>query len=188
VTFGFRQGERVLVSITDPVPFISLTVMRDHLKLDPNDLSDQTKVASCTAAAVAAVEVFTQRLLSPRDIVVRLASLPAGRCPVVLAGGIVTAVTSVEISGEEFTGCEAIGSSPAVLLPPSDWPTLDPVGYPVEIAYSAGYATPPADLVVAVKMICTLIFDQSVGSGLTLIDGFPASAHSIMLANRIAPA
>lgn len=188
MTLGFRQGGRVLVSITDPVPFISVADMKEHLRLDKNDTADQPLVTSYTAAAVAAVEMFTQRLLSPRDIVVRLASLPSGRCPVVLAGGIVTAVTSVEIAGEAFTGCEAIGSSPAMLLPPSDWPAVDPVGYPVEISYSAGYATPPQDLVVAVKQICSLIFDGSSGSGPALIDGLPASALSLMLQHRIAPA
>jgi len=118
------------------------------------DASDQdTLITHYGDTAVASVEKSTQRLLSPRACSLSLRGLPSGKCPIELPGGVVASVTSVFVDGAEFTGCTAIGHSPAVLIPAADWPKVTGDGYDVVISYVAGYSNIPQDLVQAVLMI-----------------------------------
>lgn len=166
---------------------VGLAAMRLHLRMDPNDTSEDDQIVACELAAAAAVERHTQRLLVSRAVTLRLPGLPEGRCPVELPGGIVTAVSSVEADGAAISGAVAYGHSPAVLVPASDWPVVTGVGYPVVIQYTAGFATVPADLVAAVKLWSGHLFAnrEAVGAPMSEV---PLALQALVAPNRIHPA
>jgi hypothetical protein len=117
-----------------------------------------------------------------------LPSLPCARQPVELPGGIVTAVAGVTINGTAFDGCVAVWDSPALLVPPTDWPAVDLGGYPVTVTYTAGFQAPPADLLVAVKMICASLYEHRHNSAPNAQSPVPITAEYLMHKHRIAPA
>lgn len=147
----YRPRNRI-VEIADPSgSVVELSAMKAHARVDFAD--DDADVAAAEKAAVRAVEHATQRLLIAREVVLRLPDLPPQRIPIELPGGPVSTLTSVIADGDPVTGATVYGSAPAILVPGADWPEVTGEGYPVVITYTAGYATVPDDLLLAVKML-----------------------------------
>jgi len=164
---------------------VTVSDLRAHLRVDTTD--EDALISAYGIAATAAVERFTQRLLVRRSCVLRLCDLPDGQTPVALSGGVVGAITSVVIDGVTLAGCTALGSSPAQLIPPSDWPTVAGEGYPVVITYTAGFVTVPADLLAAVMLITGDLYEQRTSSSDAAMSEVPYSARALMAPHRIMP-
>jgi uncharacterized phiE125 gp8 family phage protein len=185
MTLGWRPRDRVVTPAPPVSPIIGTFEMKQHLRVDHDD--DDGLIEGLTAAAVAVVEGYTQRLLSQRQIVMLLPSLPGSRHPVELPGGKVSFIASVTINGAAFDGCIAAGDSPALLVPPRDWPSTELGGYPVTVTYTAGYQVTPPDLLVAVKMVCASLYENRHNSASTTQSPVPISAEYLMQKHRIAP-
>ena len=185
MTTGYRPRDRI-VTIAAPVgEVVALADMKAHLRVTSSAENDL--ISGYTMAAVAAVEKYTQRLLSAREITLQLPCLPSGRLPLELPGGAVASVDSVLIDGVEFPGCLAFGHSPALLLPPSDWPSVEGVGYPVTVTYTAGYSVVPLDLIHAVKMIVGSMYEDRENATEAATNMVPISAEYLMGRHRVAP-
>jgi uncharacterized phiE125 gp8 family phage protein len=158
--------------------------MRDHCRVSGPD--DDAVLTAYEAAAVEAVERWTQRLLTPRAVTLRLPNLPLGRMPIELPGGRVSAVASVTALEAEMPAFEFLGDSPALLVPAADWPVLTGAeGYPVTITYTAGYATVPADLVHAVKLIAAEMYERRENATEGALTPVVVSAEYLMKPHRI---
>ena len=164
---------------------VPLSELRLHLRMDGAD-EDQL-IDEIARAATAAVEAYTQRLLVRRSAVLLLSGLPSAKTPIRLPGGQVSAVNAVTVDGVALTGCTAVGQSPAMLIPATDWPVVEGSGYPVSISYTVGYLTCPPDLRAAVKLLASELFERrSNGSG-EAIREVPLSAQWLMNQHRIMP-
>jgi len=180
----YRPRNRIWTAPAPSTVVVSLSAMKTHCRVIGAD--DDSALAACEAAAVQAVEARTQRLLTPRTVVLRLPDLPFGRLPIELPGGHVSAVASVVAGGVTITGALPYGDSPALLVPAADWPVLaDPQGYPVTITYTAGYSTVPADLVHAVKLIAGEMFERREDASEATLTHVPISAEYLMMPHRI---
>lgn len=164
---------------------VPLAELKEQCRVDHDD--EDATIASFGMAAADTVEKLTQRLLSPRQVVLRMDGLPTGRAPVRLYGGQVQSVTSVVIDGNEVAGCLAYGSSPAQLVPPSDWPIVAGDGLPVVITYVAGFADVPASLTVAMKIITQDLFDRSKSDGGGGEYFVPKNAMALIDMHRVLP-
>lgn len=164
---------------------VGLDDLKEHLNVTHSD--DDQVIDGIGQAATAAVEKETQRVLVQRAAVLRRSCLPPGRCPIRLPGGHVQEVTEMTVDGVPVTGLEVIGNSPALLVPAADWPVVTGQGYPVTIAYLVGPAVPLADLIIAVKMIATDMFDRRSGGGADAGAGVPDGAVRLMERHRILP-
>lgn len=164
---------------------VSLTAQNAHGRVDGND--EDAVMDSFARAATLAVEKYTQRILVRREAVLRLPCLPVGRTPVDLPGGVVGSVTAMTVDGVAFTAFEVIGNSPALLVPSQEWPVATGEGYPVSITYQCGYATVPADLAVAVKMMAQEMFERRSNASEVALVTVPLSAQSLMDPHRIYP-
>jgi uncharacterized phiE125 gp8 family phage protein len=184
---AYRPRNRVVSYVGPSGSVVSVADMRAHLRLDPNDTSENAVVTACEAAAVRAIEARTQRLLISRQVTLRLPGLPGGRHPVELPGGLVSAVDSVTADGVEIEGAEAYGASPAVLVPASDWPAVTGSGYPVQVVYTAGFPSVPLDLVAAVKMWAGHFFEHREAVGPALLE-VPLGVEALISPYRISPA
>jgi uncharacterized phiE125 gp8 family phage protein len=162
---------------------VSVDAMKVQARIDNND--ENALLASLAAAAESHVERVIQRYLRLRTVTLRLGCLPLGRVPVALPGGIVSAITSVVIDGEDFAGCVALGDSPARLVPPSDWPRPVGEGYPVVITYTAGFSTVPEDLMAAIKMIAGEMYERREVGSMESVGVVPVNAHLLMQPYRI---
>jgi uncharacterized phiE125 gp8 family phage protein len=181
---GWRPLGRV-VSIGAPAaPVVALPTMKEHCRVSHGE--DDALLAAYQAAAVAAVEQWTQRLLTPRAVVLRLPGLPAGRRPIELPGGRVAQVASVVVAGASAPAFEVLGDSPALLVPDADWPVLTgDASYPVTITYTAGYSAPPVDLVHAVKMIAAEMYERRENAVEGSFSPAVVSAEYLMARHRI---
>ncbi|MGL4497341.1 MAG: head-tail connector protein [Beijerinckiaceae bacterium] len=147
----------------EPLPAAALLSAQDlrlQARIDHGD--EDTLLAAIIAAAVSHIEMFTQRLLVRRACTLRLDCLPDGRVPLALPGGPVASLTAISVEGVALVlgDFEAIGDSPARLIPAADWPAITDEGYPVAITYQAGYATGncPAELVAAVRILAAEMY------------------------------
>ena len=180
----YRPRARIWTAAAPSTPVLSLADMKLHCRVEGTD--SDAAITSFSAAAVAAVEARTQRLLTSRSAVLRLPSLPYGRTPIELPGGRVASITSVVADGVTITGYEAIGDSPALLVPDEDWPVLaNPQGFPVTITYVAGYATAPADLVAAVKLIAGELNERRENGEVGPLTPVIINAEYLMAPHRI---
>jgi len=156
---------------------------RAHGVTDDDDI-----LTAAEKAAVATIEHDIQRLLISRGVVLRLPDLPSARLPIELPGGDVSAVASVVADGDTITGATAYGRSPAILVPGADWPAVTGEGYPVEITYTAGFSTVPADLVEAIKKLTLHFYDMPgiaiVGAS---VASLPLGYEHILKPHRIRP-
>jgi len=162
---------------------IALDDLKAMCRVD-HDAEDDL-IESFGLAAAAHVEKVTQKLLTPRSIVLRMAGLPSGRNAVYLRGGPVASITSVTVDGAAVSGCVAYGDAPAHLVPADGWPVVTGSGYPVEITYVAGFAAAPPDLLAAIKIITMDLYDRRVedkGSG---DYAAPRAAASLMEPHRV---
>lgn len=185
MTIGWRPRDRVVTPAASVADVVTLSAMKEHLRVYHDD--EDLLISDYTRSALEAVEAYTQRFLSPRQVVLQLPSLPSGRCPVELPGGVVSAVSSVVVNDVSISGCVAFGHSPALLVPPSDWPVVELGGYPVTITYTAGYSVPPMDLIQAVKLLCGSMYENHENASTTSLSSVPVSAEYLMGKHRIAP-
>jgi uncharacterized phiE125 gp8 family phage protein len=162
---GDMSFKRIPGRVWNPAPppaaaLLSAQDLRQQVRIDHSD--EDTLLAAMIAAAVSHVETFTQRLLVQRACTLRLECLPEGRVPLALPGGPVASLSAISVEGVALVpgDFEAIGDSPARLIPAADWPAITEDGYPVEIAYQAGYPTGacPADLVAAVRILAAELY------------------------------
>lgn len=154
----YRPRGRIWTAAPATVPVVSLADMKAQLRIYHPD--EDADVVAVEAAAVAWVERYLQRLLTVRQVVLRLPGLPAGRVPVELPGGRVAAITSVVADGVAVTGTIVHGDSPARLYPATDWPVVTAEGLPVVITYTAGFAAVPASIVSAVRLVGEALHDN----------------------------
>lgn len=136
---------------------VFLTDLKEHLRVSHAD--EDARIDGLGLAATAYVEKWTQRILSPRDAVLRLAGTPPGATPIDLLGGLVNTLTSLTVDGVEVTGLTVIGDSPAIVVPESDWPVATGDGFPVVVTYNVGYSAVPAPLANAIKLYTQWLFD-----------------------------
>jgi uncharacterized phiE125 gp8 family phage protein len=160
--------------------------MRAHLRV--TNFNEDLAISAYLLAATSAVEMETKRLLVPRSVVLRLTELPTVQDPVELPGGQISSVTSVIADAVTITGCVALGDSPAILVPATDWPVVVGDGYPVVITYVAGYTPPPPDLLHAVKLLATDMFERRANSEDGPQNRVMVSAEYLMARHRIASA
>lgn len=174
-------------SVSPASPVVSLADMKLHLRRDDDD--DNGSIIAAEAAAVHFIEGQTNRLLQARSAVLRLDRLPRGRGGIDLPGGQVVSIDGVTIGGVEFAGDSffVLGEAPARLIPMMDWPGIsDRESYPVEIRYTVGYSTVPADLLAAIKLVAAHWYENregvtSEGSATTL----PMAVDAIVSRYRI---
>lgn len=180
---SYRPRTRVwsCAAVTDSA--VSLDALREHMRITSTDEDDT--LALYGSAATATVERWTQRLLSVRTAVLRLQDLPSGTCMIDLPGGEVSSITSVVADGNAITGCTAVGDSPAVLVPSTDWPVIVGTGYPVFITYQVGYAAVPMDLIQAILLIAGDLFLHRGTSDEKQSYPVPISAEYLMAPYRI---
>lgn len=185
---GYRPHNRIVTYAAPSGHVVSVEDLRRHLRVDDNT-EELGIIEDVEAAAVAAVERHVQKLLLPRQVILSLPGLPNNRAPVELPGGPVQTLTSVEADGDAITGATAIGHSPALLVPGADWPVVVGEGYPVTITYTAGLSTVPADLVAAVKLWASHLFEHRQA---VVLDGtpkeLPMGVTALLGPNRIRPA
>ena len=174
----YRPRNRVYVPAPATATVVQLQDVKDHLRVTHND--EDYLIQQFIGAAVAIVERRTQRLLSQRQVVLRLPGLPTGFCPIELPGGVVANVTSVLVGAVAVTGALAYGDSPAQLVPAAEWPASDADGYPVVITYQAGFVAAPADLAIAVRMIAADLYERRSSAEIGQLSPVPISAEYLM--------
>lgn len=162
---------------------VSLSELKDHCHVSGDD--ESYLLNEVGLAATAFVERWTQRLLSPRAVVLRLAQPPCGKTPLDIPGGVVQALTSVEIDGVTVSGLSVHGDSPARIYPTDDWPAAVGTDLPVVVTYTAGYTAAPYPLKQAVKLIAAELFDQRRQGSEKPMTTAPVSAEYLMANFRI---
>lgn len=182
---GYRPRNRVATFDAPTGGIVDLVMMQKQARVDIDD-PEFPLLAEAEAAAVAHVEKELQKLLTPRQIVLRLPDLPSNRNPVELPGGPVTALTSIVVDGVTVTGT-AFGHSPALLVPDADWPAVTGEGYPVVITYTAGLSTVPDDVKAAVRLLATHLFDNRNAAGAPMAE-IPLGVNALLGPQRIRPA
>lgn len=178
-------AERIWTVADLTVSAVSVPDLRSHLRVDTTE--EDALIAAYGIAATAAVEKFTQRLVIRRSCTLLLSDLPCGSTPVALSGGAVGTITSVTVDGVALIGCAAVGDAPARLLPATTWPTVVGENYPVSIIYTAGFATIPGDLAVAIRLIVGELFEERRNSSEASLSDIPFSAKVLMQPHRIMP-
>jgi uncharacterized phiE125 gp8 family phage protein len=164
---------------------VPLSELKAHLRVLHAD--EDALIEGTGMAATAYVEMWTQRALSPRDAVLRLAATPSCTTPIDLPGGMVNSLTSLTVDGVAVTGLAVIGDSPALVVPSADWPVATGDGYPVVINYNVGTSVVPKPLQIAVAMIAAEIYEQRrIGSDKAIMS-VPVSAEYMMRPFRIWP-
>lgn len=177
------KNQIVEASAPSGAAVVSTADIRAQVRVDHND--EDALLDAFVAAAEQHVERSIQRYLRPRDVTLRLPCLPVGLVAVALPGGVVSNLASVLIDGAAFDGCVVLGDSPARLVPPSDWPRPEGEVYPVVITYTAGFATVPADLIVAVKMIAAEMYERRETGSAENLASVPVNAALLMRSHRI---
>lgn len=181
----WRPRHRVWTPAPSSQPVVPLAEMQAHLRVDGD--SDWGVIASLEAAAVEAVERYTQRLLRARSCELLLPGLPGGRMPAELPGGMVSGAVVLEIEGHDAPGVTVAGHSPAAMVPDEPWPALAAGGWPVRVVYTAGFALLPADLVSAVKMIAAHLYERREAVSDSAAQKVPMGAEWLMRQHRIGP-
>lgn len=183
---SYRPTTRVFTPAATTTAVVTVGRMREHLRV--TDDYEDGLIQDYSLAAQGYVERWTQRLLVRREAVLQLQDLPSAYCPIELPGGEVASITSVVVDGTPVTGTVAVGHSPALLFPATDWPVVVGEGYPVTITYQAGYTTVPMDLHAAIRLIASDLFEQRSNSGIANLLTIPTSAQMLMRQHRINPA
>ncbi|TFL16427.1 head-tail connector protein [Jannaschia formosa] len=176
-----------IVEVADSTgPVVSLDDLKQIRRIDHDD--EDMILQGMERAATAAVERVTQRLLLPRQVVLRLTCLPSRRTPIGLYGGKVQTLTSVVADGAAIEGAQVFGDSPALLVPAADWPTVTGEGFPVTITYTAGVSTVPPDLVQAIKiMVGAMDFNREAVVMNATVAEVPLGFDYLVSPHRIRP-
>lgn len=167
------------------VPCVDIFDMTEHLRV--SGLEEVAVIDGFIRAAQGMAEKRTQRLLTRRSVTLRLPGLPSGVMPVELPGGEVGTITSVTADGVAVTGSVAVGDSPALLLPATEWPIVTGEGYPVVIVYQAGFATVPEDIKAAVKLLAAELFERRSNGSEAAVSEVPLAAKALLDPWRIWP-
>jgi len=184
---AYRPIDRIWTASDAASGVVSLNMLKDQMYIELDVTEQDGLITSYGDAAVASVEKSTLRLLSSRECTLSLRKLPSGKCPIELPGGMVSSLISVFVDGVEFTGCTAIGHSPALLIPSEDWPEVVGDGYPVTITYVAGYSIVPADLIHSVLMIAAELEQRRTEGFEGALTQALISAEYLMKTYRIMP-
>lgn len=182
---NYRPRNRVWSVAAIATPCVETSAVRDHVRVTA--VGEDAEIAAMILAAQLQVEKFTGRLLTRRAVTLRLPGLPSGACPVELPGGEIGSLTSITVDGVALTGVQTFGDSPAVALPAADWPSVVGAVYPVTIIYQAGFATCPADLVHAVKLLVGDFYSWRSNAEESDVSEVPSSAKALMGPWRIRP-
>jgi uncharacterized phiE125 gp8 family phage protein len=176
---------------SDPAsgPVVPLEDMKLHIRRDDDD--DNDVILAAEQAAVRYIEGRTNRLIPARSATLRLPELPCGRLPIELPGGEVHSLDSVTINGvaHDVSEFEVLGKSPARLIPSEDWPTVEePESFPVEVVYTVGYSSVPADLVHAIKLMAGHFYEnrEAVAIG-TIATAIPFAVDALISRHRTVP-
>lgn len=183
---AYRPRSRIVTSAALAAGVVPLDHLKDHLRVTDN--TEDFLIGQYGYAATLAVERWTQRLLTSRQVVLKLQCLPSGQEPIELPGGAVSSITSVVADGVTITGGVALGISPAVLVPVADWPAVVGEGYPVTITYVAGFVAVPMDLQHAVKMLTAEMYERRANAVEGPINRAIVDAEYLMAQHRIWPA
>jgi uncharacterized phiE125 gp8 family phage protein len=162
---------------------LDLEDAKEHLRVLHDD--DDSLITAFVQSATAHVEAYTQRLLIARDCTLRLRCLPSCRTAVAMPGGRVSAVALITAGEVSVIGFEVLGDSPARLIPDEDWPATEYGGFPVSIAYTAGFETVPADLLQAVRMITGELYNHRDSSSEAVMQALPIGPYLLMKPHRI---
>ena len=180
---AYRPRSRIVTSAALAAGVVPLDQLKEHLRV--TGIDEDFLIGQYGQSATLAVERWTQRLLTSRQVVLKLQCLPSGQEPIELPGGVVASVTSVVADGVAITGGVALGDSPAVLVPAADWPAVVGEGYPVTITYMAGFTAVPMDLQHAVKMLTGEMYDRRSNAVEGPISRAMVSAEYLMAPHRI---
>ena len=180
---SYRPRSRIVTTAALAAGIVPIYDLKEHLRV--TDGHDDDIIRLYGISATAAVERWTQRLLTSRQVVLKLQCLPSGREPIELPGGAVASVTSVVADLLAITGGVALGDSPAVLVPAADWPSVVGEGYPVTITYVAGFVAVPMDLQHAVKMLVAEMYERRANAVEGPINRAIVSAEYLMEPHRI---
>lgn len=173
---------RLAIREADPLPAPAVSIEEMRAQLRVTGIEEDAVLEGYARAATLAVERHTKRLLVARAARLRLPCLPAARRAVALPFGRVAATgLSVTIGGvaQAPEGFAVLGDSPAQLQPAEDWPVVDADGWPVVIAFTAGFTAIPDDLVVAVKMLAAEMFERRSEGG-EAVSRVPVGAAMLM--------
>ena len=181
----YRPQQRIFLPASSSLSVVTLLDLKRHLRVDGDD--EDEVIAGFELAAISVVEKYTQRLLSARSCTLKLPGLPSGQEPIELPGGQVTALASVMVDGVAITGCTFAGDSPALLIPAVDWVIPVATNYPVTITYTAGFATVPYDLILAIKLMVGEWFENRSNSNEGGLSEIPFAARAVMQQWRIRP-
>lgn len=177
------------VTVADAVgSVVTLEAMRQQCRIAPGETEHDDDLTAAEAAAVLEAERLMNRLLIRRQVTLLLPGLPPGTGAVELPGGAVEEITSVTVDDVAVTGAVAYGATPALLIPASDWPVVSGDGFPVEIVYTAGFATVPAPLVSAVRLLAEDLFDRPAPSSGMQKSDLRLRAEALLDLYRIRPA
>jgi uncharacterized phiE125 gp8 family phage protein len=144
-----------------PRAAVTFADMAEHLRLDGTH--EASLVDGYARAATATAEQRVNRLLVRRQVNIRAAALPDGKCPATIYGGQIGTVSAFTVDGEAVASdaYAVVGENPAALVPVDDWPSASLGGLPVSITYTAGYAEGdvPDDIRIAVMMLTADMFE-----------------------------
>lgn len=183
---AYRPRARIwtLAPLTDGA--VGLEDLKSHLRVTHSD--EDALIMSYGMAATRRFEMDAQRVIEARQAVLLLPCLPSGVTPIELPGGNVVSVTSVIADGVAITGCTAVGHSPALLLPASDWPATTGSGYPVAITYQVGMTAIPQDITHAIMVAVAEMFAHREDVIEGQINSVPMNFASVAESYRIWPA
>lgn len=169
-------------------PVVTLEAMRQQCRIAPGETEHDDDLRAAEAAAVLEAERLTNLLLIRRAVTLLLPGLPPNRGAVELPGGPVGEITSVTVDGAAVAGAQAYGATPALLIPSADWPVVTGEGYPVAIVYTAGFATVPAPLISAVRLLAEDLFDRPASASGAEKSDLRLRAEALLDLYRVRPA
>lgn len=171
-----------VVVITPPAAVVSLADMRTHLRVDFSE--DDALIAACVAAATGFIDgpdgwlgrAIGSQTLEWRDDTFPLEELVLPYPPLTSVGS----VKYVDPNGDEQTFSDAgyaVAGQRLVLKSGEAWPSISTDPESVRVRYVAGYATVPAGITAAIKLMAADLYHNRETAG-----------PSVMSENNMLPA
>lgn len=179
-----------LVRTVAPDPVVTLVEAKKHLRILHSD--DDEEILDIIAAAQAQIE-------GPNGIGIALApqtwrmSLDYFPCEIIVPLGPVTAINSITYTKEDGTAGSTdrwrvdIDSQPCRLWPPYDesWPVSRCEPGAVKVTFTTGYASVPADLRAAVKLLVGHLYENREATTDASMTELPMAVSSILNRYRV---